>query len=86
MTEAYPAKVMVAPFAVNGDSFRAETPRPWSPTGIRTGPLLTAYDLHPDGKRLAVATASYESRDTQDKVVFIFNFAEYLRTIAPGTK
>ncbi len=86
MTEAYPAKVMVAPFAVNGDSFRAETPRPWSPTGIRTGLLLTAYDLHPDGKRLAVATASYESRDTQDKVVFVFNFADYLRTIAPGTK
>ena len=86
MTETYPAKVMVAPFAVDGDSFRAETPRPWSPTGIRTGSQLSAYDLHPDGKRLAVATASYEDRDTQGKVVFVFNFADYLRKIAPGTR
>ncbi len=42
------------------------------------------YRLHPDGKRIAVATASYESRDTQDKVVF--NFADYLRKDRAGNQ
>ncbi len=41
-------------------------------------------DLHPDGKRLATALAA--EAGGQDKVVFVFNFADYLRTIAPGTK
>jgi hypothetical protein len=43
-----------------------------------------SYDLHPDGKRLAAAAA--QASGVQDKVVFVFNFADFLRTIAPGTK
>jgi serine/threonine-protein kinase len=79
-------KMMVAPYAVVGDSFRADTPQIWSPTSIRPGTTTnSAYDLHPDGKRLATAAAP-EAGASQDKVVFIFNFADYLRKIAPGTK
>ncbi len=44
-----------------------------------------AYDLHPDGTRVATSVVS-EQGGVQDKVVFVFNFADYLRTIAPGTK
>ena len=30
--------------------------------------------------------AEVGERGVQDKVVFVFNFGDYLRTIAPGTK
>ena len=40
--------------------------------------------LHPDGKRLATRAAQDQGSAVQDKVVF--NFADYLRKIAPGTK
>jgi len=43
------------------------------------------YDLHPDGKRVATSVA-LEATSVQDKVVFVSNFGDYLRTIAPGTK
>lgn len=46
----------------------------------------TAYDLHPDGKRVATAVAPDQGSVVRDKVVFVFNFGDYLRTIAPGTK
>ena len=81
-------KVMVAPYAVVGDSFRADTPQIWSPTSVRAGssPITIPYDLHPDGKRLAAAAAQAQASGVQDKVVFVFNFADYLRKIAPGTR
>ena len=79
-------KVMVVRYAVAGDSFRADTPQVWSPTSVRSLGLNDPYDLHPDGKRLAVAPAPDRSRVVQDHVVFVFNFAEYLRKIAPGSK
>jgi hypothetical protein len=78
---------MVAPYAVVGDSFRADPPQIWSPTSIRGGssPAIS-YDLHPDGKRLAAVAAAEHGGTVQDKVVFVFNFADYLRKIAPGSK
>jgi len=80
-------KVMVAPYAVVGDSFRADTPRIWSPTSIRApGVANSPYDLHPDGKRLAVVAAQNQGAGAQDKVVFVSNFFDYLRKIAPGKK
>ena len=45
-----------------------------------------AYDLQPDGKRIAAAQVPDHSRVVQDHVVFVFNFAEYLATIAPVAK
>jgi hypothetical protein len=73
---------MFARFAVDGGSFQADQPRPWAPTGIRSTGAESRYDLHPDGKRLAVL--SLPDQDVvQDKVVFVFNFFDYLRTIAP---
>jgi serine/threonine-protein kinase len=51
---------------------------------LRTG--SSSYDLNPDGKRLAAGPAQDHGSAVQDRVVFIFNFADYLRKIAPGTK
>ena len=79
--------IMAASYAVVGDSSRAATPQIWSPASIQNQNLTIAgYDLHPDGKRVATAVAPDQGSSVQDKVVFIFNFGEYLRTIAPGNK
>ena len=48
----------------------------------RVGPRL--FDLHPDGQRFAVIGAPPGHSETkQDKVIFILNFFDYLRRIAP---
>ena len=52
---------MFAPYAVVGDSFRADKPQIWSPTSIQALGLAYPYDLHPDGKRLAIVAAADES-------------------------
>ena len=79
-------KVMVAPYAVVGDSFRADRPQLWSPTSVHDLIGNYTYDVHPDGKRLAVEAAQDQETVVQNKVVFVFNFFDYLRKIAPGTK
>ena len=81
-------KVMFAPYAVVGDSFRADAPKPWSPTALRGLGTAYPYDLHPDGKRLALMadSAQGDGAVAQDKVVFFFGFGEHLKKIAPATK
>ena len=81
--------LQVAPYAVVGDAFRAEKPRVWSPTIFPMAKNYehSTYALHPDGNRVAFGAARDQSPGVvQDKVVFIFNFFEYLRQIAPGQK
>ena len=77
-------KVMAAPYTVAGDSFRAEKPQIWSPVGYRGLGTEYPYDIHPDGKRLAIIAATGEAGVVQDKVVFFFGFGDYLKKIAPG--
>jgi hypothetical protein len=76
---------MVASYAVVGDAFRADKPRLWSPSQTRSRAGLTGsfYDLHPDGKRLATRAAT-DAEIIRDQVMFVLNFSEYLRTIAPA--
>jgi serine/threonine protein kinase/Tol biopolymer transport system component len=78
-------KVMVAPFSVAGNAFVPGKPELWSPKGflwIADG--NSYYDLHPDGKRLAIASSAGQT--VQDHVVVMSSFFEYLRTIAPLKK
>ena len=76
-------RIMVAPYAVEGDSFRPEKPRVWSEG--RVANRLGALDLHRDGLRFAVLrTPQGRSEIQQDQVVFILNFFDYLRRIAPA--
>ena len=83
LNRSSPAKVMFAAYTVVGDSFRADKPQMWSPTSVLgAGVGNSAYDLHPDGQRLAGLAA--QSGVVQDKVVFVFNFFDYLRRIAPA--
>jgi serine/threonine-protein kinase len=80
-------QIMVAPYTVEGDSFHAEKPRLWSAGHFlprqRVGPTRS-FDLHPDGNRFALSIPQDAGVEVkQDKVVFVFNFFDELRRIAP---
>jgi serine/threonine-protein kinase len=79
-------QIWVASYAVLGDSFRAEKPRAWSPGRVPWRAGSTRFDPHPDGKRFAVVAAAEETEVRRDKVVFITNFFDELRRIAPPAK
>jgi hypothetical protein len=75
---------MAAPYSVVGESFRADAPQIWSPTIIQGGTTTnTGYDLHPDGARVATFAPQGGGERVQDKVVFVFNFADELRRRVP---
>jgi hypothetical protein len=62
-------------------------PRSGSPTNIQDASTTDrAYDLHPDGKRVAASAGPNQGSVVEDKVVFVFNFADYLSSIAPLSK
>ena len=51
-------QIMVAAYAVEGDAFRAEKPRPLPNARYRAAGPARMFDLHPDGERFAVAPAA----------------------------
>jgi hypothetical protein len=80
-------RIMVVPYTADGDVFRAAKPRRWSETRFMPRPRQNHIALHPDGDRFAVATVSEaQANAKQDKLVFIFNFFDELRRIAPVKK
>ena len=86
-------RIVVASYAVEGDSFRADKPRVWSDARLDARPRGPtgfggrSFDLHPDGERFAVALAPQSQTDVkQDKVVFIFNVFDELKRLAPAKK
>jgi serine/threonine-protein kinase len=80
-------QIMVVPYATTGEVFQPEKPRLMSERRFRRGRTGAgrSFDLHPDGNRLALAAVDEtEAQTRRDKLVFIFNFFEELRRIAPG--
>jgi dipeptidyl aminopeptidase/acylaminoacyl peptidase len=78
-------RIMVAAYTVEGDSFKADKPRVWSDQSTLPRPRQRVLDLHPDGERFAVSAATGpQAEEKHDKVVFIFNFFDELRRIAPA--
>jgi serine/threonine-protein kinase len=77
-------RLMVAAYTVEGDSFRADKPKLWSEGRFLSLRNQRSFDLHPDGERFALAAApDAQTTARQDKVVFIFNFFDELRRLAP---
>jgi hypothetical protein len=79
---------MVEPYNVEGDSFRSEKPQALSVASRFRRPSLAAggiIDLHPDSRRFAVAPlpAAPGEGAKQNKLVFVFNFFDELRRVAP---
>jgi hypothetical protein len=44
-----------------------------------------SFNLHPDGERVTIASAENATALKQDKMVFVFNFFDELRRVAPST-
>jgi hypothetical protein len=83
LTNASPATVMAVPYTVDGNSFKAEKPRPWSPAPIAQHGQDRPYDLHPDGLHIAMIKPP-DAASQRERPVFVFNFFDELRRIAPG--
>ena len=85
---AHGDKLMAASYTVAGDAFQADKPHEWAPTSVR--PLTIAnyltVDVHPDGKRMAVMKRPDGAEQKRDKLVFVFNFFDELRRVAPISK
>jgi Tol biopolymer transport system component len=80
-------QIMVASYTVEGDSFRVQKPRLWSSVGFLARQRFRPIDLHPDGDRFALSgIQETQAAVKQDKVVFIFNFFDELRRVAPVSK
>jgi Tol biopolymer transport system component len=79
-------RIMVVPYTVAGDSFKADKPRIWSEQVIWSRAYQSSYDLHPDGERLAASFPTGQTEEKLDKVTFIFNFSDELCRIAPVAK
>jgi serine/threonine-protein kinase len=78
-------QIMTAPYRASTDAFSAEKPRIWSPARLLPRPRLRGVNLHPDGERLVGAAAQDAAAAAkQDKLVFILNFADELKRIAPA--
>jgi hypothetical protein len=75
--------LMVAAYATEGDSFRAEKPQQVGRIP-RRGLGMPGFDLHPDGQRFAVLKAAEEPTEVKrNHVVLIPHFFDDLRRIAP---
>ena len=58
----------------------------WSPTRYVAVTVTSPYDLHPDGKRLALLAEKAQADVGNDKVVLLFNFFDELNRVLPVKK
>jgi len=74
---------MVAPYRIEGEAFRAETPRLWAKQAFK--PRLQGWDfaLYPDGDRVALAPETDRPDVTNNRAVFVFNLFDELRRLVP---
>jgi serine/threonine-protein kinase len=77
--------LMVAPYRVENESFRAGKPRLWAERAPALRELLVErlYALHPGGVRVAIARPSEAEAVGQNHLTFVLNFFDELRRIAP---
>ena len=81
-------QVMVAAYAVNGDSFEADKPRIWSEKRLGTSGGRKNVDLAPDGKRVVtlMPVETTEGQKAQSQVTFLENFVDDVRRKVPVVK
>ena len=68
-------------YIVSGGSFVAEKPRVWAATVANA----TGFDFAPDGKRVVVTVpaSAQKPSEREHTVVFVQNFFDELRRLAP---
>jgi serine/threonine-protein kinase len=80
--------IMVAAYAVKGDSFVVDKPRVWSEKQLGGGGMLNSaknVDLAPDGKRIIalMPVETAEGQKAQSHVIFLENFFDEVRRRVP---
>ena len=75
--------IMLAPYRVEGDTFRPDKPSVWTDTAF-TPAQYRRYTLDPRSDRFAVGKRLEEEHT--GTVVFLVNFFDELRRLAPVTK
>jgi len=80
-------RIMVAAYAVKGDSFVADKPKVWSEKRLADFGTVgfASYDLAPDGKRIValMPVETPDSQKAQNHVIFLENFFDELRRRLP---
>jgi Tol biopolymer transport system component/tRNA A-37 threonylcarbamoyl transferase component Bud32 len=79
-------QIMVASYAVTGDSLVVEKPRVWSKQNVAlalSGAVGAQYDVAPDGKRIAVSTYASSTQQGSGRVIFLENFIDELQRKMP---
>ena len=76
-------QIMTVKYRLKGDAFEHERPRAWAPVRYATAGPTRKYALHPDGKRVIVATPDTTGAARYDTVTFVFNFFEELKRLLP---
>ncbi len=79
-------QIMVASYAVTGDSLVVEKPRMWSKQNVAlalSGVVGAQYDVAPDGKRIAVSTYASSTQQGTGRVIFLENFIDELQRKLP---
>ena len=86
-------QIIVSPYSLSADSFKVDRSRPWPGPRVnrrRRGSGAAGgrpFDLHPDGARIAGAfTVKPKSDETQERIVFLFNFFDEVRRLAVASK
>jgi hypothetical protein len=76
---------MVVGYTVEGESFVADKPRPWTSARLAG---MGGFDVAPDGKRLAVTlpVTPGEAPRPDHTVVLLQNFLDELRKRAPADR
>jgi Tol biopolymer transport system component/tRNA A-37 threonylcarbamoyl transferase component Bud32 len=78
----YAYVLMVAPYVVEHDTFRADKPRLWADRGsLRNLEDARIYALHPDGIRVATTPPSKLEAVEQKHVTFVLNFSDELKRV-----
>ena len=78
-------RIFVVPYTAEGDSFRKGKLQPWSPGRFVPRGSSRPFDVHPDGARFALAPLAAADEE-RDRAVFVFNFFDELRRLAPVKK
>lgn len=80
--------IMVATYAVKGESFIPQAPRLWSETQVVASTITWGFDVAPDGHRvIALMPPEPQENKPQTKLTFLVNFLDELRRcVAAGTK
>ncbi len=72
-------QLMVAGYRIDGGRFAAEPPKPRSQHSLVDTGVLPNFDIGPDGRVIALTSASTDEQQTPNHVTLVLNFSSELR-------